>query len=64
MAETLDKFEEDVLGAPTARVRGAREATVVFGEPIPVEARRGTGMSASQLTVLLEAKVQDLIKHA
>ena len=34
IAETLDKFEEDVLGALTATVRGTRKAIVTFSEPI------------------------------
>ncbi|MEN8128538.1 MAG: lysophospholipid acyltransferase family protein, partial [Planctomycetota bacterium] len=37
MAETLDKFEEDILRVQTATVRGSRKATVAFGEPIPVK---------------------------
>lgn len=60
IAETLDKFEEDVLGAATATIRGARKATIVFGEPIPVDAARGKGAAAS-LTHLLEQRVQTLM---
>jgi hypothetical protein len=36
MAETLDKFEEDVLGVFSASIRGQRRAIVSFGEPIEV----------------------------
>jgi hypothetical protein len=60
IAETLDKFEEDVLGASTAAIRGARKATIVFGEPIPVDPARGKGAAAA-LTQLLEQRVQALM---
>ena len=61
VAETLDKFEEDVLGVKTASIRGARKATVSFGEPIPVEASRGRKSAAPALTRLLEERVQALL---
>jgi hypothetical protein len=61
IAETLDKFEEDVLGVKTATIRGARAATVTFGEPIPVEADRGKKGAAAMLTGLLEERVQGLL---
>ncbi|MFP6611571.1 MAG: 1-acyl-sn-glycerol-3-phosphate acyltransferase [Pirellulales bacterium] len=34
VAETVDKLEEDVLGAPTATVRGTRRGVVRFGNPL------------------------------
>ena len=61
IAETLDKFEEDVLRAPTATIRGRRKATVGFGRPIPVEAERGKKVAAPALTRLLEERVQALM---
>jgi hypothetical protein len=61
IAETLDKFEEDVLGAEAAAIRGSRKATVTFGEPIPVVAERGGKMTASDLTGILEKRVQGLL---
>lgn len=61
MAETLDKFEEDVLGLKTASIRGSRHVTVVFGEPISVTRETGTRMSAASLTNLLESRVQALL---
>ncbi len=61
IAETLDKLEEDVLGFQTARIRGARKATVTFGEPIRVEAERGKRESTAALTRLLEERVQALL---
>ena len=61
MAETLDKFEEDVLGYATARIRGARRATVTFGEPIPIEPRKGKKEAAAALTRMMEERVQALL---
>ncbi len=61
IAETLDKFEEDVLGLRTATVRGERKVTVTFGAPIHIETGKTT---ASELTRLLELRVQELLEHA
>ncbi len=61
LAETLDKFEEDVLGANTATIRGARTATVTFGEPIAVDAGQGKRSAATGLTRVLEERVQGLL---
>jgi 1-acyl-sn-glycerol-3-phosphate acyltransferase len=61
IAETLDKFEEDVLGVKTATIRGTRKATVAFGEPIPVEGGRTKKEGAAALTRLLEQRVQTLL---
>jgi len=60
MAETLDKFEEDILGVSTATIRDARKATVTFGEPIPVSSDRGKGAAAT-LTRTLEQRVQEML---
>ncbi len=60
MAETLDKFEEDVLGASTATIRGRRKAIVSFGQPIPIEAGRKKDAAAA-LTRTLEQRVQGLL---
>jgi hypothetical protein len=61
IAETLDKFEEDVLGAKTAAIRGTRKATVTFGQPIPVEPGRTKKAATPALTRLLEERVQALL---
>jgi len=61
IAETLDKFEEDVLRAETAAIRGSRNATVTFGEPIPVVAEGSEKMTPARLTQLLEERVQGLL---
>lgn len=61
MAETIDKFEEDVLGVPTASIRGGREATITFGEPMEVVAKRGGRALARDLTREIESRVQGLL---
>ena len=61
IAETIDKLEEDVLGVKTATIRGSRKATVTLGEPIPVPSGRRERLSATELTRLLEARVQGLL---
>lgn len=61
MAETLDKFEEDVLGRQTATIRGTRRAVVTFGEPIPVEPSQRRREAAADLTHTLERRVQALL---
>lgn len=60
MAETIDKFEEDLLGLPTARIRGRRRGICTFGEPIIVT--QGGGRDAARtLTEQLETRVQHLL---
>ena len=61
IAETIDKLEEDVLGAKTASIRGSREATVTFSEPIVVPSVDRRRCSATELTRALEARVQGLL---
>ena len=61
MAETLDKFEEDILHVPTATIRGARKATVAIGQPIPVELASDKKQSVNTLTAKLEHAVQGLL---
>lgn len=61
MAETLDKFEEDILGRQTATIRGQRRATVTFGEPIEVTADRKQKHAIEDLTQQVEDHVQGLL---
>jgi len=61
IAETLDKFEEDVLRVRYPQPRGTRRATVTFGEPILVSAERGARDAAAGLTTQLEREVQRLL---
>ena len=61
MAETLDKFEEDVLNRFSATVRGTRRAKVAFGEPIVAQRQTNRKVAIPQLTEALEQSVQQLI---
>ncbi len=61
LAETLDKFEEDVLGKYSATIRATRRATVRFGEPIEVVADRKRKNAARELTDELEGRVQKML---
>jgi hypothetical protein len=61
VAETLDKFEEDVLEAALPAVRGRRNVCVRFGEPLPVERVPGRRDAAAGLTDALEERVQELL---
>jgi hypothetical protein len=62
MAETVEKFEEDLLGV--AKPKGKRRAMVKLGEPLDVKrhtaARART--AASELTARLEHAIVELMK--
>ena len=60
LAETVDKFEEDILGLDYPTVRGERRVVIRFAEPIelpPGKSRR----SAAELTELMQTRVQEVI---
>jgi hypothetical protein len=61
VAETIDKFEEDILGLDLPSVRGRRRVVVKFGEPVEVAAVEGKKPSSAQLTLTLQQHVQQLI---
>ena len=61
IAETLDKFEEDVLRVRYPTPRGTRHATVRFGEPIPLANERASRDATAALTTQLEQRVQGLL---
>ncbi len=61
IAETIDKLEEDVLQVYSATVRSAREATVTFGEPIPIDGGKRSRDAINELTRTMEQSVQQLI---
>jgi len=61
MAETLDKFEEDILSNKTATIRGRRRAVVSFGEPIDVTAIPKSKTATADLAQQLEQNVQALL---
>jgi len=63
MAETIEKYEEDVLGV--AWPKGRRKATVMFGEPIDVKAQLTTSRAraaAGELTEKMEHEIQSLMQ--
>lgn len=61
MAETLDKFEEDIFKVPTATIRGVRRAVLSFGEPVAVERAGNKRTAVHVLTETLEQNVQQLL---
>ena len=62
IAETLDKFEEDLLGVKTATIRGARRAVFSIGEPIILPAAARQELSAQDLTHVLQERVSELLR--
>ena len=64
MAETLDKFEEDVLRKPTATIKARRRAKVQFGEPIEVIGDRKIKGQTTSLTTEVEQAVQSMLDQA
>jgi len=61
LGEILDKFEEDVLGAPMAHFHAKRRATILFGEPIAVQRQQRKKEAAGALTSTLETQVRELL---
>ncbi|QDU94160.1 lysophospholipid acyltransferase family protein [Lignipirellula cremea] len=61
LAETLDKFEEDILQRDLPRVRGQRRVQIRFGPPLTIEKERKGRDQVAQLTHQMEAQVQALI---
>jgi len=62
MAETIEKFEEDVLGV--AWPKGRRRATVIFGQPIDVKSQLTTSRAraaATELTEKMETAIEALM---
>ena len=61
IAETLDKFEEDVLKVDYPAIRGKRRAVLRFGEPLPVPKGRDAKNTVESWTDLVEGRVQGLL---
>lgn len=61
IAETFDKFEEDILKEPTPGIRGRKKATVCFGEAIVITPDAGKKIGVHALTEMLESRVQGLL---
>jgi len=58
VAETLDKFEEDVLKADYPGVRGPRKAVVRFGTPLELPKERSSRNAVAEWTQRIETQVQ------
>ena len=63
LAETLDKLEEDALGAVYPAVRGARVARVQFGEPIELPRGKEKRITPADLTDDMESRVQGMLDY-
>lgn len=61
VAETMDKFEEDVIGRSRPEIRGDRRAVIALGEPIRISAEKGQKDAAAVLTQQMESSVQALL---
>jgi hypothetical protein len=61
MAESLDKFEEDVLRKPTALIKVRRQATVQFGEPVEALGDRKVKNQTTTITTTIEQRVQSML---
>ncbi|MCO6455189.1 MAG: 1-acyl-sn-glycerol-3-phosphate acyltransferase [Pirellulaceae bacterium] len=61
LAETLDKFEEDVLGRDLPTVHGRRRVCLDFGAPIPIDGQAKGRDRTVELTRTLQTAVQQLI---
>lgn len=60
MAETLDKFEEDVLDHELPSVRGRRRVEIRFGEPFFVPSS-GSRNAVEELTQKMQSEVQQIV---
>jgi 1-acyl-sn-glycerol-3-phosphate acyltransferase len=61
MAETIDKFEEDVLQKTTATIKAERRVRVSFGEPVDVSGDRKVKSQATKITTTIEQRVQEML---
>jgi hypothetical protein len=63
LAEIVDKFEEDILGVTTARVRGKRRAVIRFGPAIAAAPFQEKSDGTRALTEALEQQVRGLLNE-
>lgn len=61
LAETLDKFEEDVLGLDIPTVRGRRRVEIRFGEPFFVPSESNGRGAVNELTGKMQREVQKIV---
>ncbi len=64
LAETLDKLEEDALGANYPTIRGRTAAKVCFDQPIELPRGKQKDLSAAELTDQIEVRVQGMLATA
>lgn len=64
LAETADKFEEDILGVDVPSVRGRRRVQIEFGEPLPVTRGEKSRNQTGDLTLTLQQRVQALVSRS
>ena len=61
-AETLDKLEEDFLGANYPTTHGRKTVRIRFGEPIVLpEGKQSKSLSTDQLTLDLQERIQAML---
>ena len=60
-AETLDKLEEDALGAAFPSVRGPRRVIVRFDEPYELPRGKDKKVSPAEVTAHLDQRVQAML---
>lgn len=63
IAETLDKLEEDALGAAYPTVHGTRKVLVRFDEPIELPPGKEKRFDAAELTQKMEQRVQTMLNE-
>jgi 1-acyl-sn-glycerol-3-phosphate acyltransferase len=63
LAEIVDKFEEDILGVTTARIRGRRRAVVRFGPALAAAPFQEMADGTRALTEALEQEVRAMLNE-
>jgi 1-acyl-sn-glycerol-3-phosphate acyltransferase len=61
IAETIDKFEEDILGAPYPSVHASKSVTIEFAPPIRLPKGKENKLSATELTKQMQFEVQRML---
>ncbi|TWU60058.1 Acyltransferase [Rubripirellula tenax] len=64
MAETIDKFEEDVLMKFTATIKARRSVKVEFGEAVEVVGDKKIKGQTTTITAEIEKRVQEMLDRA
>jgi hypothetical protein len=63
IVETVDKLEEDIMGAIYPTVHGEKRVVVQFDTPIHLPNGKERKLSAADLTDKVEQRVQSMIDH-